>query len=109
MLGNADAVGIGDLGDGDPTPDRRFQINVVRADPRRDSQLQPRRLRDPLARQVGRPERLRDDDLSVWELSLEDRAWPVLVRRDNKPVVAFLEKPPQPELPGNAAQKLARL
>ena len=41
MLGHADAVGIGDLGDGDPTLDRRFQINVVRADPRRDSQLSP--------------------------------------------------------------------
>ena len=109
MLGHADAVGIGDLGDGDPTLDRRFQINVVRADPRRDSEVQPRRLRDPLSRQVGRPERLGDDDLSVRELSLEDGVRPVLVRRDNKRVATLLEEPPQPELPGNAAQKLTRL
>ena len=102
MLGHADAVGRGDLGDGDLALDRRFQINVVEADPRRDNQPQPRRLRDPLSRQVGRPERLGDDDLSV-ELSLEDRVRPILVRRDNKRVAALLEEPPQPELPGNAA------
>ena len=109
MLGHADAVGIGDLGDGDPTLDRGFQINVVRADPRRDSQLQPRRLRDPLGRQVGRPERLGDDDRSLRQLSLEDRVRPVLVRSDNKRVAALLEERPQPELPGNAAQKRTRL
>ncbi len=109
MLGHADAVGIGDLGDRDPTLDRRFQINVVRAYPRRDRELQPGRLCDPRSRQVGRPERLGDDDLSARELSLEDRVRPVLVRRDNKRVAAFLDEPAQPELPGNAAQKLTRL
>ena len=100
MLGHADTVGIGDLGDRDPTLDRRFQINVVRAYPRRDREVQPGRLRDPLSRQVGRPERLGDDDLSVRELSLEDRVRPVLVRRDNKRMAAFLEEPTQPELSG---------
>src|SRR6266516_1908214 len=109
MLGDADAVRIGDLADGDPPLDRRFQINVVGADPRRDSQPQRRRLRDPLRRQVGRPERLRDDDRSLRQLSLEDRVRPVLVRGDNKRVAALLEEPPQPKLPGNAAQKLTRL
>ena len=44
-----------------------------------------------------------------WELSLEDRVRPVLVRRDNKRVAALLEEPPQAKLPGNAAQKLTRL
>ena len=33
MLGRADAVGIGDLRDRDPTLDRRCQINLVRAYP----------------------------------------------------------------------------
>src|SRR5205823_8821927 len=64
---------------------------------------------DPLSRQVGRPEGLGDDDLSLRKLSLEDRVRPVLVRRDDKRVAPFLEEPPQPELPGNAAQKLPRL
>ena len=82
---------------------------MVRADPRRDSQFQPRRLRDPLGRQVGGPEGLGDDDLGLRELLLEQRVRPVLVRGDDKRVVALLEEPPQSELPGNAAQKLARL
>jgi hypothetical protein len=90
MLGNADAVRVGDLGDGDPTPHRGFQVDVVRADPRRDSQLQPRRLRDPLSRQVGRPEGLGDDDLSPRELSIEVLTRPVIVRGDNKRVAALL-------------------
>ena len=89
--------------------DRRFQIDVVGADPSGDSQLQPRRLRDPVSRQVRRPERLGDDDLRVRELLLEERVRPVLVRGDDKLVAAFLEERPQTELAGNAAQKLARL
>ena len=99
MLRHADAVGIGDLGDGDPVLDRRLQVDVVGADSRRDGQLQPRRVRDPLGRQVGRPERLGDDDLSVRKLSFEDGVRPVLVRRNDEGVAALLEERPQPELP----------
>ena len=58
MLGDADAVRVRDLGNRDPALDRRLQINVIRADPRRDRQLQLRRLGDPLGGQVGGPERL---------------------------------------------------
>ena len=109
MLRHADAVGVGDLGDGDTVLDSRLQIDVVGSDPRRDRQLQLRRLGDPLGRQVGGPERLGDDDLGVRELSFEDRVRPVLVGRDNIRMAALLEERPQPELTGNAPQKRPRL
>src|SRR5436190_19235052 len=69
---------------------------------------QLRRLGDALGRQVGGPERLGDDDLGVPELSLEDRVRTVFVRSHDEGVAAVLEERSQAELPGNAAQKLAR-
>ena len=38
-LGHADAVAIGDLGDGDAVLDRRLQVDVIRADAGGDRQL----------------------------------------------------------------------
>ena len=73
MLGDADAVGVGDLGDRDPALDRGLQVDVVGADPGGDRELQVRRLGDPLGGQVGGPEGLRDHDLGVGELALEHR------------------------------------
>ena len=82
--------------------DRRLQINVIRADPRRHSQLQLGRLRDPLGGQIRRPKRLRDHDLRIAQLALEHRLSPVLVRRDYEVVTTLLEEPPQPKLTRHA-------
>ena len=71
VFGDADRVAIGHLGDGDPTRDRGFQVDVVRPDARRDSHLQILRLGDPLCRQIGRPERLRDHDVRIHKLIFE--------------------------------------
>jgi hypothetical protein len=59
------------------------QIDVVRADARGDRQFQPWRLRDPLRGQVGRLKGLRNDDIRVGELALEDRAVALLVRSNH--------------------------
>ena len=108
VLGDADAVRVADLGDGQPAVDCRLQVDVVRADPGRDGELQVRRLGDPLRRQVRGPERLGDDDLRLGQLPLEDRVGTVLVGRDRELVPALLEEPAQPELAGDAPEQLAR-
>ena len=79
---------VGDLGDRDAALDRGLQIDVVGADARGDRQLQLGRLGDPLGGQIGGPERLRDHDLRVRQLALEDRVRPVLVRGDDQRVAA---------------------
>ena len=48
------------------------------------------RLRDPLGGQVGGPERLRDDDVGVGQLALEDGVGAVLVGGDDEAVAAAL-------------------
>jgi hypothetical protein len=56
VLGHADAVAVGDLGDGDPVRNRCLQIDMIGADARGDRELQFRRLSDPLRAQIGRSE-----------------------------------------------------
>ena len=105
VLGDADAVGVGDLGDGDAVLHRRLQVDVVGADAGGDRQLQVRGAGDPLGGEVGRPERLRDDDVGVGELALEDRAGAVLVRGHDQRVTLAFEVVPQPQLTGDAAEQ----
>ena len=107
VLGDADAVRVGDLGDGEAVLDRRLQVDVVGADPGGQRQLQVRRLGDPLGGQVGGPERLRDDDVGLGQLALEDRVRPVLVGGHRQRVAAGLEELPQAKLAGDAAEQLA--
>ena len=107
VLGDADAVRVGDLGDGESALDRRLQVDVVGADARGQRQLQVRCLGDPLGGQVGGPERLGDHHLGLGQLALEDRVRPVLVGGDDEPVPAPLEELAQAELAGDAADQLA--
>ena len=107
VLGDADAVAVGDLGDRDPALDGGLQIDVVRSDSSRHGELQPGRLGDPLGRQVRRPERLGDHDLGLWKRALEDRVGTVLLRGDDQLVAAPLQKPAQPQLARDAPQQLA--
>jgi len=79
VLGDADAVGVGDLGDREPAVDRRLQVDVVGADAGSQRELQLRCLGDSLGRQVGGPEGLGDHDLGVGQLALEHRVRAVLV------------------------------
>ena len=78
MLGDTDAVAVRHLGDGDAVIDGSLEIDVVGADPRRDRKLQLGRLRDPFARQVRGPKRLRDDDVRVVELAFDMESAPSL-------------------------------
>ena len=81
MLGDADRVAVGDLGDGDAAIDRRLQVDMVGADAGGDRELEILRLGDPFGGQIGRPEWLRDDDIGIDQLALEVGVGAVLVRR----------------------------
>ena len=107
VLGDADRVRVGDLGDRDLVVDRRLEVDVVGPDPGGHGELEVRCLGDPLRGQVGRPERLRDDDLGVRELALEGGVGPVLVGRDDQLVATALDEAPEPELARDAAEQLA--
>ena len=109
MLGDADAVAVGDFGNGDAALDRRVEVDVVGPDARGDRQLQVSRLADPLRRQVRRPEGLGDDHVGVRQLALELGIRPILVGSHQQGVTALLQEPAQPELAGHATQQLARL
>jgi hypothetical protein len=106
MLGHADAVAVGDLGDRDVVGDRRVEVDVVGADAGSDRELQVRRLGDPLSGQIGRPEGLGDDDVGVGQLALENRVRAVLVGSDDELVAGRLEEPAQSQLTGDAADEL---
>ena len=84
MLGNTDAVAVGDFSDDDFSLDGGLQIDVIRSDTGGDRQLELGRLGDALRGQVRRPKRLRDHDLRIWQLSLEDRIRAVLVGGDDQ-------------------------
>ena len=71
MFGNADGVAVGDLGDGDSAIDGRLQVDMVGPDSSGDRELEVLRLGDPFGGQVGRPERLGNDDIGVDQLTLE--------------------------------------
>ena len=108
VLGDADAVAVGDLGDRHPGVHRRLQVDVVGADPGGDRELQVRGLGDPLGGQVRGPERLRDHHVRLRQPLLELGVRAVLVRGDDQGVTLRLEELTQPELPRHAPQQLAR-
>ena len=95
VLRHTDAVRIGHLGHGHPLRRGRLQVDVVRADTCGDGELQFRSLGNPLRGQVGRPERLRNDDVRVGQLPFEDRLRPVLVGRDDQGMAGVLEESAQ--------------
>ena len=109
MFGHADAVAIGDFGHGDAVLDRGLQIGMVRADAGGDDQLQLGRLGDAFRRHVGRPEGLRNDDLGVGQFLVELSVGAVLVGGDDQLVAGRLQKFPQAQLAGDAAQQFAGL
>ena len=108
VLGDADRVRVGDLGDGDPAVDRRLQVDVVGADARGDGDLQIPRLGDPLGSEVGGPEGLGDHDVGVDELALEHRVGTVLVGGDDEAVPFPFEVRPQAQLARDATEQLPR-
>jgi hypothetical protein len=108
MLGDADRVAIGHFGDGDAPLDRRLEVDMVGADAGGDRQLQSIRLGDPLAGQIGRPERLGDDHVGVGQLALEAGIRAVLVRGDHQLMSLDLQPGAQAERAGDAAEQLSR-
>ena len=71
VFGDADRIAVGDLGDRDPAVDRGLKVDVVGADAGGDGELQLLGLGDPIGRQIGRPEGLRDHDIRVRKLALK--------------------------------------
>jgi len=65
MLGDADAVAVGDFCDGHAGLNGCVQIDVVGADTGGQRQLELGCSRDPLCGEVGGPEWLRDHDFGV--------------------------------------------
>ena len=108
VLGDADAVAEGHLGDRDPAGDRGVEINVVRTDPRSEGQLEILGFGDPLGGQICRPKWLGDHDIGVGQLALELRVRAFLVRCHDQLVPAAFQECAQAELTGHAAQQLAR-
>ena len=109
MLGDADRVGIGDLGDGDALVHGGLQIGVVGADAGGDDQLQLLRLVEALLGHVSGPERLGDDDLGVGQLLLELRVRAFLVGGHHQSVAGLLQELAKPKLARHAAKQLAGL
>ena len=109
VLGDAERVAIGHLGDGDALVHRRLQIGVIGADAGGDDELELLRLLDALARHVGGPEGLRDDDLGVGQLLVEYGILAVLARGHDQGVAGLLEELAQAQLARDAAEQLARL
>ena len=101
VLAHADAVGVGHLCDGHALLYRCLQVDVVGADTGGYRQLQVRRLADPLGGQIGRPERLRDHDVGVGQLTLEDAVRTVLVGRNDHRVSLLLQEGAQAKLSRN--------
>ncbi len=79
MLSHTDAVAVRHLGDGDTRLDRSIQVNMVRADSRRQCQLQLGRLGNSLRTEICGPEGLRDDHIGVGQLLLKHRVGPIFV------------------------------
>ncbi|SKU20184.1 Uncharacterised protein [Mycobacteroides abscessus subsp. abscessus] len=106
VLGDTDAVAVGHLGDRDSGLDGRIQINVIRADTGRQCQLELRRLGNSLGTEVGRPERLGDNDIGVGKFLLEHRVGPVLIGGDHQLMAVRLQIAAQPEFTRYATQQL---
>ena len=108
VLGHADAVAIGNFRDRDAMLDGRLKVDMIRPDARGDRKLQLFRLRDPFRRQVGWPERLRDDDVRVRQFALEDRGRALFVRGDDQGVAQTLQEFPQSEFARDSSREVRR-
>ena len=107
VLGDADAVAEGHLGDRDPAGDRGVEINMVRTDPGGEGKLEILRFGDSLGGQIRRPKWLGDHDIGVGQLPLKLRVRAFFVRCHHQLVPAAFQKFAQAELTGHAAQQLA--
>ena len=79
MFGYADAVAVGNLRNGNAVLDGSLKIDVIRTDTGGNGKLELLGLCDPFRRQVGWPERLRDDDFGVGKFAFEDRVRALLI------------------------------
>jgi len=109
VFGHADAVAVGDLRNGDAVLDGSLKIDVIRTNAGRNGKLELLGLFDPFRRQVGGPERLRDDDFGVGKFAFEDRVRALLIGGYDEGMAQTLEEFTQPEFAGDTAEKLARL
>lgn len=107
VLGDADAVAVRDLGDGDAAGDGGVQVDVVGADAGGQRQLQLRGAGDALGGEVGGPERLGYHHVGVGQFTVQLRVGALLVGGDDQGVAPGLQEFPQAQLPGDAAHQFA--
>src|SRR5216684_185145 len=81
---------------------------MIRANTGGNRELQLASLGDTLGRQVGGPERLRDDDFGVDQFFFKHAVRTVLVAGDDQRVPLRLEKLAQAEFAGHAPEQLSR-
>jgi len=72
VFSNADGVAESDLSDCNVAGASSFQVDVIRADTGGETHLKVRGLSNALCRDIGRPKRLRDHDISILKLTFED-------------------------------------
>ena len=109
MFGNADAIAVGHLGDGDAAIHGGLEIDMVRADAGGDGELELRSFGDALGRDVGGPKWLRNHDVGIDEFLVERAAFAVLVGCDDQRVSLGLKVLAQAEFARNAAEQGAGL
>ena len=109
MLGDADRIAEGDFGDCDTLVHRRLKIGVIGADSRSDHEFKFRRLGEPRGGHVGRPERLRNNDLRIRQLAIEDRIRAILIGGHDQFVALEFEVFAQAQFARHAAKKGAGL
>lgn len=102
MLGDADHVARGLLGDDDVPVSRLAEVDVIGAHAGREDELEVRRVLHYLFGNVDGPERGGDQNLRVFEVLLELATLPV---RGRDQLVPFALDPlPQPDLSVRAAR-----
>lgn len=111
VLGDRDDVGARHFGDGDAAVGLvgRVEVDVVRADPGRDGELELLGAREALRVEVARVEGGGDDDFGVDELAVEFRLLAVLGRGRHEGVALVLEPFAQAELVFGGSEQLGDL
>ena len=82
---------------------------MIGANSGRQREFELLRFRNPLCRHVSRPERLRDDNIRIEQMTIEPGILAVLVARDHEFVTVRFKVRTKPEFTGDAADELPRL
>lgn len=107
VFGHTDRVRVGDLCDGDALFDGGLQVHVVRPDSCCDRELQILRGLEPFRREIRRPKRLRDDDIRVRQLAVENGVGAFFVAGDDYGVPFGFQPVLEPQATRDRAEEVA--